>query len=1075
MRACLESRNVKSLTGRSLVRLGPWWSVYSITLILINKVEKMNKTMIARYYSKNLQNVKSSKVIRKEFIDYFINDLNHKYVKSSPVLPLCDPTVAFVNAGMNQFKGIFLGLHNPPAPRVANSQKCIRIGGKHNDLDAVGQDTYHHTFFEMLGNWSFGDYFKQEACEFAWKLLTGPYGINENRLYVTYFAGDEKMGLKPDLECKDIWLHLGVPHHRILPFGSQDNFWEMGSTGPCGPCTEIHIDHTTQTGNQASRVNMGYSDLTELWNIVFIEYQRLPDGPIVPLPKKHIDTGMGFERLVAVLQGKRSNYDTDLFQPLFDAIMRKTNAPVYQGRFMAADKNEIDTSYRILADHARMVTIAIADGMLPDHNHKLRKVLRKALDVGEKVFRQNGLLNELSFHVADSLTDVYPELGKNLKQVQKIITYEEELLKSLRATVGAEWNKIVNTRPVLASISNISAPGLTAAYKDLQAIIPNLTMSGKLPPVLPADIAFKMYDTYGLDPDTISELAKIESLCFDKIEFNKELENARQRSKLNFSQTNEVIISQESLQLLEKNRIPKTDDTPKYKYTVTDKVYHFPPVICKILGMIIDGRLISENQPQMLDDCQTVVEATIMHSGNIVEVDSIIDANATVGIILDKTPFYAPAGGQGSDVGQIQMKNLIFNVKEVKKICNYVIHIGKFIIQNGTEPEAELHVGDECVAKIDAQVRMGMMRHHTATHLLNAALKKILPVTSQRSSTVAKDGLNLQFSVFGETLSLNQIDTIEELINKTIDTNLSVDTKEVDALGLAMEENVTLVPGEVYPDTGIRIVTMNGPDLCSIEACCGTHVRSTGVLEHLCIVKLKSEGTGCRSIKAVAGPLARLTRQAGENLRQKIIQLEIDLKFEQGQFNILDTRVQGIKRQLMDNTDRILLPYSIKHECLARLQTLTKTTKSQERTLTKESLETEMRNIVKSCTLPFVVHCLQPVDVSLETIPLQKVTRYCTQTPVLVIAHNRGTVKARCCVPKELASSTFNAQSWMQTILPIFEGNATYPKDQDPLLVQLMSPQRIPNVKLKALIEQAITEATKFAALHVKQSKHHTK
>ncbi|XP_046617355.1 alanine--tRNA ligase, mitochondrial isoform X1 [Neodiprion virginianus] len=1035
----------------------------------------MNKTMIARFYSKKLQNVKSSHAIRKEFIDFFTRDLNHKYIRSSPVLPLCDPTVAFVNAGMNQFKGVFLGHLNPPAKRVANSQKCIRIGGKHNDLDAVGQDTYHHTFFEMLGNWSFGDYFKEEACEFAWKLLTGPYGINESRLYVTYFAGDEKMGLKPDLECKDIWLRLGVSQDRILPFGSQDNFWEMGTTGPCGPCTEIHIDHTMQTSNQASRVNRGHADLTELWNIVFIEYQRLSDGPIVPLPKKHIDTGMGFERLVAVLQGKRSNYDTDLFQPLFDTIKKKTNAPEYQGRFMSADKNGIDTAYRTLADHARMITIALADGMLPDQNHKLRKVLRKAVDVGEKVFQQSGLLHELSFRVADNLGNVYPEIQKNLKQVQKLIAYEEDLLKSLRDTAGTEWKRIIKTRSALASVSNTTAPGLAAAYKDLQSSLFILASNDKFPRVLPPDIAFKMYDTYGLDPDTISELAKVESLSFDKNEFNNELNNARQRSKMNFGKVDEEIVSQESLQLLEKNNVPTTDDSAKYSYTVTDRVYYFPPVNCKLLGMIVGGKLISETQSHVIDDSQSIIEATVMHSGNIVEIDSIIDANATVGLILDKTPFYSPEGGQGSDVGQIQVKNVIFDVKEVRKICNYVFHIGKFIVQDGIKPEAELHVGDECVATINEKTRLGLMRHHTSTHLINAALHKILPATGQRGSNVAKDSLDLQFSVFGEKLSPKDIETVETLINKSINADVAVKTRTIDALGLTSEENITLVPGEVYPDTGIRIVEIIGQDLQSIEACCGTHVQNTGALEHLCILKVKSLGTGSQSIRAIAGPIARLARQAGENVKQQIILLEEDINTGNAQFNLLDTRVQDIKRQLMDRTERIPLPYSIKHECVSRLEMLARNSKSQERSAMKESIENELKSVVQSCTLPFVVHCFQPVNVALESVSLQKVTKFCSNTPTLVIAHNKEMVKARCSVPKEMASSEFNAQLWMQTVLPIFKAHGSSPKGQDPLLIQHMKSKRVSDLELKGLVERAVIEATKFAALHVKKSRHQTK
>lgn len=259
-----------------------------------------------------------------------------------------------------QFKNIFLGKETAPAPSVANSQKCIRIGGKHNDLNIVGADGYHHTFFEMLGNWSFGGYGKREACELAFNLLTGPYGLNPNRLYVTYFGGDDTM--TPDLECREIWKQIGISPDRILPFGKSDNFWEMGSSGPCGPCTEIHYDHISER-NRASAVNQGLPDLTELWNLVFIQCNRGHDGSIINLPQTYIDTGMGFERLCAILQEKRSNYDTDLFLPIFEAVQRSANSPPYQGRF----DSKIDCDYRILADHARMVTACIADGMFPDH------------------------------------------------------------------------------------------------------------------------------------------------------------------------------------------------------------------------------------------------------------------------------------------------------------------------------------------------------------------------------------------------------------------------------------------------------------------------------------------------------------------------------------------------------------------------------------------------------------------------------------------------------------------------------------------------------------------------------------
>lgn len=367
----------------------------------------------------------SSKAIRKRFLDYFINDNAHTFIPSSPVVPWNDKSLAFVNAGMNQFKNIFLGQMQRPCLRAANSQKCIRVGGKHNDLRDVGNDSYHHTFFEMLGNWSFGDYYKKEACELAWQLLTSrPYSLDPSRLYVTYFNGDKYLNLSPDLETRNIWKSIGVNEDHILPFGVMDNFWEMGITGPCGPCTEIHIDHRG-SHDAASKVNKGFDDVTELWNLVFIQFNRNEDGSLSPLPTHYVDTGMGLERLVAVLQGKQSNYDTDLFEPLFNAISEVSGFRKYSGKFGNADTDGIDTAYRIIADHTRMATVAIADRIYPDHNHKLRRILRKSLLLSEERFKINNganLVKEVGNKVSEVLSSVYPEIQKNLKQVRIFYT-----------------------------------------------------------------------------------------------------------------------------------------------------------------------------------------------------------------------------------------------------------------------------------------------------------------------------------------------------------------------------------------------------------------------------------------------------------------------------------------------------------------------------------------------------------------------------------------------------------------------------------------------------------------------------
>ncbi|XP_026673811.1 alanine--tRNA ligase, mitochondrial isoform X3 [Ceratina calcarata] len=881
----------------------------------------MNCTLLIRMYSSgSLPTIKkSAKLIRNEFLDYFKKDLSHNFVRSSPVISFNDHTVAFVNAGMNQFKGVFLDYYDAPGTKVTNSQKCIRITGKHNDLNTVGNDSYHHTFFEMLGNWSFGDYFKEEACRYAWDLLTKRYGINEESLYVTYFGGDEKLELPADLECRDVWLSIGVKKDKILPFGLQENFWEMGVSGPCGPCTEIHVDHTKQLLNRSAEINKGYSNLTELWNIVFIQYERLLNGAIVPLSKHHVDTGMGFERLVALLQGKQSNYDTDLFQPLFKSIQRYAKVPEYKGQFYD-NADELDSGYRVLADHSRMITVALADGVVPEHSNKLRRIIRKSIDIGEKVFKKQGIIPELSYVVAETLGDAYPELETNLKKVQKIIRFEEELYKKLRSTSGEKWNKVVEKRPSLKGVTEWLAPGLVDGYKYLQGILNDL----KVDNVLPGCVAFKLYDTYGLRVETINELAKIESLDFDEAAFQEELESLKSRSRVGLEKIS-VTVFKKSLEVLEENHMPRTDDSFKYKFVFNGYNYKFPKIESKVLALILNDTVILNNAKEntIKDTCLTIHDEILKYPES--EEDEI-------GIILDRTMCYSAEGGQASDIGTIQMQHMNFNVTNVKKIDGYVIHYGKLLQNNLKEWIEELKTGNNCTVSIEPESRIGMMQHHTAAHLLNAFIQNTMQAVYSRNSVVLPHSLKCQFNSFGEKLSFEKIREIEERINDVIRANVPVTTKVLNALELLAEDSVTLIPGEIYPYKNIRLVEINCPHVKSKEACCGTHILKTGGLRYFCFLDYSSRGAANLTLKAVVGTPALIAKLTGEKMQRTILELEKKLKIGEITRETYKSLSKEIADEIKDNKE---ISYVSKEECSMKLRDLNKFMAMQEKEMGK--------------------------------------------------------------------------------------------------------------------------------------------
>ncbi|KAG0690031.1 Alanine--tRNA ligase [Pichia californica] len=794
-------------------------SLVSSKVLIINYTRAFSNTM--SIYTNPATNPKvqewpASKV-RDTFLDYF-KERQHTFVPSSSVIPHGDPTLLFANAGMNQYKPIFLGTVDPSSSfstlkRAVNSQKCIRAGGKHNDLEDVGRDSYHHTFFEMLGNWSFGDYFKKEAINYSWDLLTKVYGIPADRLYVTYFGGDEKAGLEPDLEAKQFWSDVGVPDDHILPGNAKDNFWEMGDQGPCGPCSEIHYDRIGGR-NAASLVNEDDPDVLEIWNNVFIQFNRESDGSLRPLPDKHVDTGMGFERLVSLLQDVRSNYDTDVFAPLFLRIQEITGVRPYTGKFGKDDVDGIDTAYRVLADHVRTLTFALADGGVPNNDGRgyvLRRILRRGARYVRKYFNYpiGNFFSQLSPTLIAQVQHIFPELAKDTSLIFEILDEEE------------------------ASFSRTLDRGekLFEQYALVASKTPDQTLPGK-------DV-WRLYDTYGFPVDLTRLMAEEAGLKIDEEGFEKARLASLEASKGGASKSGKTLLKLDvhSLATLNETNVPKTDDSAKYDTKDIES---------KILSIYIDGEFV-----------------------NSVTADP--ENTKQVGIILDKTSFYAEQGGQEYDTGRIVIDGKSeFHVENVQVYNGYVLHTG-FL------DEGELKVGDNVISGYSELRRFPLRNNHTGTHILNFGLRSVLgDGIDQKGSLVAPEKLRFDFS-HKKAVELKEIEQVEEIVNQKIKENLKVYAKPV-ALEVAQGINgLRAVFGESYPDP-VRVVSVGVPvdDLLadptnekwtnySIEFCGGTHVGKTDEIKEFVIVEESGIAKGIRRIVAVSGAEAReVQRQAAE-------------------------------------------------------------------------------------------------------------------------------------------------------------------------------------------------------------------
>jgi alanyl-tRNA synthetase len=737
---------------------------------------------------------KTGKEIRSEFIKFF-EDRGHVNVPSSSLLPADDPTLLFSNAGMNQFKSIFLGTETRDYNRAVNTQKCIRAGGKHNDLEDVGRDCYHHTFFEMLGNWSFGDYFKEEAIHWAWELLTKVWLLPKDRLYATVFSGDDADGLAADKEAERLWLRVtDIDPSHLQKHGKKDNFWEMGETGPCGPCSEIHID-LTEDGSGGRLVNAGDPRVIELWNLVFIQFNRDSSGALSPLPAMHVDTGLGLERVTAVLQGKKSNYATDLWTPIIEKIETFTQHRYgshsgCKDRFDVVNESELgDVACRVIADHARALTFAIADGILPSNDGRgsvLRAILRRAAGFGRQHLQIDGpFISQLVDTVVEQFGDTFPELPSRKAYVKEIIRGEEE------------------------SFGKTLDRGLALFERQVEKV------RGAGGNVISGDASFELHTTYGFPFSLTKLMAEKQGLGVDEDGYYRLMAEHRETSGAGAGEkfNVEAVVG-----------LPETDDSARD----ADET-----ISVHVLGWVTGDKFITEGE---------------------------LPAGQEVAMVLDKTCFYGEAGGQVGDKGMIRSAEppAVFEVTDTQLAGDCVLHVGCVV-------EGTFTPGRAVAAHVDAADRIDTQRNHSATHLLNWALRKVLgPNVNQAGSVVGPDRLRFDFT-HNAAVTAEQLAQVERLVNQCVLNDQPITAKPMPLAEAKKIPGVRAVFGEKYPDP-VRVVKMDtvagetgedrpGED-AAVEFCGGTHLQRTGQVGLFKILSEESVAKGVRRITAVTGRAA---------------------------------------------------------------------------------------------------------------------------------------------------------------------------------------------------------------------------
>ena len=739
-----------------------------------------------------------SNKIRQAFLDFF-QSKEHAIVKSAPMVVKNDPTLMFTNAGMNQFKDIFLGNAPRKYARAADTQKCLRVSGKHNDLEEVGHDTYHHTMFEMLGNWSFGDYFKQEAIAWAWELLTEVYGLDKSRMYATVFEGSEEDGVPFDQEAYDYWKQY-LPEDHIIRGNKHDNFWEMGETGPCGPCSEIHIDLRDEAEIAAKpgreMVNMGHHLVIEIWNLVFMQFNRKANGELEPLPAKHVDTGMGFERLCMAMQGKKSNYDTDVFQPTIARIAAMA------GKKYGEDE-KADVAMRVIADHLRAIAFSIADGQLPANakaGYVIRRILRRAVRYGYTYLGFNEpTLCKLVPGLAEQMGHQFPELRQQQTLIERVIEEEE------------------------ASFLRTLATGINLLEREIAKVGKGGQIAGK--------DAFELYDTFGFPIDLTELIAREQGVTVDLEGFEKELQAQKERSRNAAAQD--------------------IDDWQELRQAA---------------------------------QCEFVGYDTLTAPIRIARYRRVTSkGKTTFQLVFDQTPFYGNAGGQIGDTGYIDNGEEKIDIIATEKENGLIIHVTTKLPEN---LEAEF------TAVVDAQKRQAAANNHTATHLLDQALRQVLGThVEQKGSMVTPQGLRFDFSHF-QKVTAEQLREVEKIVNKSIRANHPLEENREATMEEANAMGAIALFGEKYGDK-VRVVKFGD----SVELCGGTHTSATGTIGVFKIVGESAISAGVRRIEAVTSERAEELLYGIEDQIRNVAELVNNPKVEVAIKKMLESN-EALQREI---------------------------------------------------------------------------------------------------------------------------------------------------------------------------------